>query len=622
MKNKKQNIATLRLFNSIIVGELGYHAGMNKEMLTRCLSNGFMVDPTVELENDITSFLINEIGINPAELNSAFHKSWSVVRDTDEFMLYIQQIIHYFTTYGYEALGVYDKDSVFIPKEKLDIPEIGDGLNLRVVHGITKEDLVDRILALVSSDVALSSDAVNDLMVLIDFTGSYKRVLAVNNNRELSGLIYSKYNIVPKEPTAFLRYLVAKTTGETLLIKNKVLIGEIEQSDTRVVDEIIADDPDDLGSIFYRYKPLFLAYKKVSSNKNFFNRLRKSAAKLHKPIPTDLYSSVVADITKGILNFDVFKSELYRLNIYRKVRLINAISFYMSMPKEAAYRIRNGRIWILDLDVNLNRSGLIKAYNILFDSIVEHIKENVVNKVFYVPEKVNYVFPVSQKKYVGFVPSGSFIETNEKLLVGVHWYDKNGGRRIDLDLSSMSLQGKIGWDARYKGDNIYFSGDMTAAPYPNGASEYLLFDDISENYLIWLNFFNSSVADNVDFTFILGEHGSIDENHVIDPNKTFLMQSDKIDERQKVLGYVSKVVGGLRFYFYDGNLGAMRSSVNNELSGSLIDYFNNVFQANLLLSDVIKAAGGVVLNYRPEETEYTDLSLNALSVDTFLNIVE
>ena len=92
------------------------------------------------------------------------------------------------------------------------------------------------------------------------------------------------YHIVPTEPVEFLRHVISKLTDQSLLIKNKSLIEKIKQSNGKFLDELMTKAPVDLGSIFLRYKPLFLAMRSISNHKRVFNRLRRDAKTMHRPL--------------------------------------------------------------------------------------------------------------------------------------------------------------------------------------------------------------------------------------------------------------------------------------------------------------------------------------------------
>ena len=63
------------------------------------------------------------------------------------------------------------------------------------------------------------------------------------------------------------------------------------------------------------------------------------------------------------------------------------------------------------------------------------------------------------------------------MIAGVHWEDVKRNT-IDLDLSLINChEGKIGWNASYRSTekSVLFSGDITSAPKPKGASEFFYF---------------------------------------------------------------------------------------------------------------------------------------------------
>ena len=110
--------------------------------------------------DDIVNMACSLWGKDGFLLNQTFHKSFNTVLDTKEEKLFIQQLIHYITTYGFENLGIYNKNIVYIPRERLEITEIKSDIELIMINQITKEELKDRLLELCKSLVALSKETV------------------------------------------------------------------------------------------------------------------------------------------------------------------------------------------------------------------------------------------------------------------------------------------------------------------------------------------------------------------------------------------------------------------------------------------------------------------------------
>ena len=61
---------------------------------------------------DAVDEAIKLYGKDGKKWNQCFHKNFSVVANSSIEELIFQQIIHYFTTYGFEGLGIYNADKV------------------------------------------------------------------------------------------------------------------------------------------------------------------------------------------------------------------------------------------------------------------------------------------------------------------------------------------------------------------------------------------------------------------------------------------------------------------------------------------------------------------------------
>ena len=131
--------------------------------------------------------------------NQTFHKDFEIVRNAPIEDLIAQQIMHYITTYGFESLGIYREDLVYIPKEKLEIPELDvDNIELITIKPYTSEQLTEKLMGLLTSGIALSEQTVKDVMVLSDFIDKNRFDEIVN--REIKTTLYDKYNIMPRNP--------------------------------------------------------------------------------------------------------------------------------------------------------------------------------------------------------------------------------------------------------------------------------------------------------------------------------------------------------------------------------------------------------------------------------------
>jgi len=277
---------------------------------------------------------------------------------------------------------------------------------------------------------------------------------------------------------------VYQATNNTLLIKNKATIEAIEKNlvENKTGNKIeklfikyCAKDYGDvsLSTIFYRFKPLFLAFKSLKKVHPLLNKIRKLAVKNHKPMEEDYLNTVTAKIKKGErINKKELIKRLEEVNIFRKIRLAYALNFRTKNQVDSiVYRIRNGKGWATEFDFN-KKEETIKVLEIVLESITTDIEKNVKGKKIYIPKEVVYTLPSTEKQFTGSIPTGSYVKLSKDMIVGIHWENfKN--KRVDLDLSMLSETGKIGWNSYYRNEErtLLFSGDVTDAPLPKGATE-------------------------------------------------------------------------------------------------------------------------------------------------------
>ena len=76
--------------------------------------------------------------------------------------------------------------------------------------------------------------------------------------------LHKSNNTTPDNVDEMVRYLVFLATGKSLLIKDKQTIQVIKESEI-VIDELVINfGIEKLSSVFLRYKPIFLAFKKAN----------------------------------------------------------------------------------------------------------------------------------------------------------------------------------------------------------------------------------------------------------------------------------------------------------------------------------------------------------------------
>lgn len=634
--------STLRLFKALPLEDkkrfLTTKNFQNPEITKRTLHNGYIFSSeiynhfSIDELNDIIPIVEKELILTAQEMNNTFHKSWNKIKTAPYFQLLLEQIMHYITTYGFESLGVYDENTVYIPNEKLEIPDLDvDKISLMVIKGYNVSELKDKLVSMLKSGVALKEDTIKDVVKIsngVDFDELYEV-----RNKEVRMYLYKQLHKVPYEPIEFLRYVIFELTGKTLLIKNNETIESIKNSNMNVSDLFNLYQKKyglaPLASIFYRFKPLFLAFRVTDDIKPIINKIRKLAIKHHKPMKEDFLNSVTKQIKNNSLDIDELKKELSRANTFRKIRLAYALKYRTLDVDSILYKVRNGKGYVKEFDFDSTKL-LKETLGTIIDSIITDLSKNVNGKTIYIPDNINYTLPATEKQFTGNFPSGTNIIIPRDLIFGVHW-NNTDGYRIDLDLSLISANGKFGWDADYRNDegSILFSGDVTDAPDKNGATELFYVKkapngNSSVDYLVYLNYFNFNNNIVVPFKIITARRklDSLKRNYMINPNNVVAVAPSKMDKKSKILGIVSVNTKNCKFYFsetYVGNSITARNSAQTEQSKN---YLVNFYKNSLMLHKLLEKAGATIVREKNDDVKIDiDLSPENLEKDTILNLL-
>jgi len=629
----------LRLFK-------GYLGEDSKDFNQEGLKFGLLIPNSAD--EIVVKEAIKQYGKDGEKWNQCFHKDFEIVRNAPIEDLIMQQLIHYMTTYGFEDLGIYDSERVYIPKEKLEIPELKENIELIAIKALTEVELTTKIMTLLTSGIALSEQTIKDIMILSDFID--KERFDEINNREIKTALYDKYNIMPRNPEDFLRYLLFKVTDNTLKIQNVKMIYAIKNGDKKValnmLNSYLAKIPngyDKLSSIFLRNKNLFLAFKiKEEQNEkietklarleinHIINKLRKLAVKNHKPLSKNVLDCLT-DINTTI-DLTQLPTLLDKTTIFREIRILNGLLYRLNGNNAIVHKIRNGKSYVRTLNnkTSENMKRLENVIEIVKKHLYTRLEQKVKGKTICIPKDVVYAVPTSEKQFNGNFPEGSYIEVprTDNLIYGVYWKNianskksrndsyyygeepsSNGEERVDLDLHQMNKNEIFGWDASYRSTNsdILFSGDMTDAKLPKGASELFY---IGQNYghgafLITLNMFTCN-SEDVPFEFVIAKatHKPNDRvYYALDPNN-ILAKFDmllKTDERQAVVGFIT-IGDSVRFYFNDfsagGDVNTPRggsTAVQNEITMGAFDYLQSYSKTQLKLNELLKEAGAIIV---------------------------
>ena len=661
---------TLRLFK-------GYLGEKTNNINEKALKYGLLIPDSAN--DEIVDIAIDMYGKDGKKWNQTFHKDFEIVKNAPIEDLIAQQMIHYITTYGFESLGMYDSDLVYIPREKLEIPELDlENIEFITIKPLTSDELTEKLMTLVTSGIALSEWTVEDVKVLSDFID--KNRFDEVSNREIKTYLYDKYNIMPKNPDDFLRYMLFKLTGNTLKIQSVDMIYQVRRSDKnkalKMLESYLTDDNSykKLSSIFLRNKQLFLALKvkkedtaysdiKVRMNR-IINKLRKMSVYNHKPLPKNILDNLTnKDI---IVNYDDLVKELDKITIFREMRILNGIRYRLFGNDNIVYRIRNGKSYVSTLPGKTFEyiSRLEGLNNFIMSHLISRLSDKVKGKTIYIPENVIYAVPTSEKQFFGDIPEGSYIEVprNDNIVYGVHWNNIKDGKpirrfygeeilpqgeeRVDLDLKQMNKSDVFGWDASYRSSksDILFSGDITNAQLPDGATELFYVGQNVGNvaFLVTLNMFTNNSQD-VPFEFVIANATHRPENvsrYALDPNN-ILYKMDAIIknmERQKTLGLIT-ISDTIRFYFNEFSLGnSVATSRRDDITMGAFDYLNTYGKTQLKLNELLKDSGAIIVNEPTIKTKVIknvdgneiseiidtpvdlDLSLESITKDTIIDL--
>jgi len=469
-------------------------------------------------------------------------------------------------------------------------------------------------------------------------------------NKELKCKLYIELGTVPENNVEFLRVLVYKMTESALLIQDRKTIDMLKEDkfDVWKIQFFKAYDEnygyENLAKIFLRFKNLFLACKGSKQMNKIINKLRKLAIDNHVPMKQDYLNNVTSLIktSRGKIDITRLISELEKCNLFRVVRLLNSLVYAGKEHSVELYKIRNGKMWVKEKEVEEGNVNVRKAFNqvaiLIKQYIVSQLRVNVNGKKVYYPANIDYALPTSQKNFIGNVPLGTTVTVNEgSLLVGVNWKNFEGGgdgNRVDLDLSLVSTSGKIGWDGDYRNSALgtLFSGDVTDAKGENGATEIFKIDNSNNEsmaYILNLNYYNASNTDSrkVPYKlFVCIDNGKMVEdnkNYMIDPNQVVSCSNHEIgyEGKQCMLGFAHKVGSKMQFVFTESVTGNRITAYSGgDRNTLIIDYMKTYYKDNeqYMLKAMLQDAG-VEFVEKSEECDI-NLSMESLEVDTILDL--
>lgn len=501
------------------------------------------------------------------KLNKTFYTTWSDVTSKTREELAVDQICHYISVTFGDILNL--PEIVYIPnvncEKDMSVP-------LRFVKGCEVDEIKDLTRNLLYKKVALKADTIADVFNILQ---THEVDITKVRNRDSRTYIHVKHDIAPRDPIDILRCAVYDATGELSLIKNKDTYKKIEEGTHSI--RWLKDNEQCLAVIFNRYKPIFMSMKTHAEAKPYINRISKLSKKHHSPM-----QSATHEPTTG---YEIVKHVKYLIN---------------NKPSKV-YQVRNGKMWC-----TRDRKDEIDKY-------VSKLK-CVLPDCFIQTPGTRLALPTSEKNFSGPFPIGTTFEPppSSPLIVGVYWRNQDG-KRIDLDLSAVDMNSKVGWNRNYSTQDVVFSGDVIDAP--QGANEYLCFKNITSPKIVLVNKYRTCHDGIVNMNIIIGTGAIAKGQNMLDDSQVIATTSTTCDEKQKTIGIVYPTDDGPKFVLIDKCIGK-KIAIGTANKDSEI-MMNTLMTGHLYIDEY----STVITN--PDKDTYRnaiDLSNKTLSKNTILNI--
>ena len=581
--------AELRLFGRALENTWE-ESTVNSVFIKDCAAKGYIMHPDCQIQR-----VMSYIASLPNNYNSTFYRSFNDIINRSEEALWVDQCMHYASTYGTGHTG-----TPYVPN---DNPAHIDFTECKIIEPITKKEVIGKIEDMLNSGIALKNDTIDDIFELI---GELQLNINLSNCKNREFLIrYHVNRVLPfdtvEETLQAINYVI---TGSACIVKDRATIQAYRDFAYEACLSVVENfeyleeaflnrhTEKEWASIFNRYKPLFLALRTSQPTydgndmihtflRAKINKISKLSKKHHVPTVMPMSTKF---LTPEYINNDklTYQSRLWLRN-YQDRSLFELVKYYNAIQKRKegkftdTINIRNGKSWVKKSSWELNEDNLDKLSSQVRRSISHKMREKLQGKTLNLPSGLGITLPTSEKNFIGTLPIGSYIDVmpEDNLIVGIYWKGEDGAR--DLDLSFTDIDGQtISWCNSYndEGSNIVYSGDMTYAD-PE-ASEYLLFRNDIPNGIFMCN--NYSGTPEAKYTFIvarLPEGKSFNANHMVHPDD-IIFQTPMV-MRSNHMSMAIHV--GSRFIFTDraiGNNRVARAGITTE----------NLIQSQIEMSDM------------------------------------
>lgn len=574
---------------------------------------GYIVHPDA-CTSDVLKFLETQ----EVNLNSTFYKNWATVEKLSELEMYILQMLHYMSTYGTDYTG-----PTFTMN---DIPDEMQFSKFTLLMPCSERDLFERVSGMLNANVALAESTldllVEQLSLFYEKYGWKTDVDEVGNYEALARLC-KLYNVLPSQPLSLFRYLVYCASGSSLVIKSSSAFSDIVNNVDGVAADILeslnAEQLRGLSSIFYRFKPLFLAMRRNAVEhdrpkaKGAINEIRRLARRYHKPLKAGVLESILnADHSTEIISSAIAEET----NLFKLIKLANYLEQKINPSSYEVYLVRNGKVFIKGSRKETHSdSHVLNIADMINSRIMELLKaksKGAAAKALTVkfPADIDLAAPCSEKMFVGNVPYGSSYTLLTNNYIGIYWKNSWGTR--DFDLWMVDQDGNhLGWAANHKSDQVMFSGDMTNAD-PE-ATEIFYGKDKWPDCTIRVLRFNGEQGSKYRLFFGNDNITDLSLNYMVNPDSIRFQEDMISDKKEQVVG----IIHDKKVYFSSINAGNKRIPDLPE-SFTFESALGEKFSSYIKLKNLMLQAG--FIEYDENSGTEPDIDLENLSKDTLITL--
>ena len=544
----KQNVA-MKLFNGLVKDD---ETDLKEKNLQRysmdLFSKGVYFDFSGMSDKCLSAAfdVVSKYYISNNELKETFFRRWEdVVNSEVEGTRIFYQILHYLT-------GVKPTDF----EEDEGVVEFLNGYEIKTIEVMSENEFFEKLFQVIRQNIALDNDLVYEIADIL--------------SEKIEGSIKDKYNLIQKWDIgskdlkmSVLDKVGIPAKGEDFfrMIANRYQMPFVKNIEFQ---ELVSrkDFSNDLerhielygykpfAEIFNRYKEIFVMMKNLY-NRSIINKISRLSKKYHKPVKTAEYLMVTSkEHSKSEIKSIIKEMDIsYILKLYRAVntRLLTNDGDLIQ------YQVRNGKTFLDSYNKKVSNEYLEMVKKVIIKRLSKKLNKKLKEsniKIIGFDSNIKVALPESGKKFVGNFPFGSKIEISNNPVVGIHWFnldlEDTLSSRVDLDLSATNSVAKIGWNSNWTG-NATYSGDITNAPRPNGATELLKFKT-KNLFNVKVNLYTGTHPD-LNYKFFIGDAEDIVNNRMLEKSQIVFETNIKPKDREETIG----IIDSDTFYFLANN---------------------------------------------------------------------